>query len=224
MAVMGKKTGWSVFGVCFHYMQGPCSDEPRPGRARTAPVCGSVLSTMISDSSFCKIQHSPGSLCIYLFTLFLFFFHFSLLIACVALSRKNCMQFICAYSSICFIYWVYRDGPDSWINSNSKLLLYLHTVCLFFFLTCIIWHTSGGVLIVLLWCLRVLVMNLKPYCTEHGFSHGTLGGIEWIVEWECVDGFVLALNYKQEPTAFGGCHYKIFLHYQCQEDNFCSPL
>lgn len=45
-----------------------------------------VLSTVIFDSSFCKIHYSLGSLCIYLFTLFLFFFHFGLLVARVALS------------------------------------------------------------------------------------------------------------------------------------------
>lgn len=49
-------------------------------------TAGALLSTLIFDSSFCKIHYSLGSLCIYLFTLFLFFFHFCLLVARVALS------------------------------------------------------------------------------------------------------------------------------------------
>lgn len=63
-----------------------------PGQAVTVllgvetSTAGALLSTLIFDSSFCKIHYSLGSLCIYLFTLFLFFFHFCLLVARVALS------------------------------------------------------------------------------------------------------------------------------------------
>lgn len=43
---------------------------------------------------------------------FVFVFHFSLLVASVALSGKTCMQLMHAYDSICFVYWVYRDCSD----------------------------------------------------------------------------------------------------------------
>lgn len=89
--MLGKKPGW----VCLGSISTPW-ELPAPmarGQAVTVllgvgtSTAGALLSTVTFDSSFCKIHYSLGSLCIYLFTLFLLFFHFSLLVARVALSE-----------------------------------------------------------------------------------------------------------------------------------------
>lgn len=128
----------SLFGVSFCYMWVPCSDELRPWCDRTAEGrvqahgCGSVCSALWSLTAVSANFIILWAAFVFIYLL-CFFSFFTLLVAHVALSGKNCMQFMHAYSSICFIYWVYRDGTDSWINLNSKLLLYLHAVCRFFF-------------------------------------------------------------------------------------------
>lgn len=84
-----------------------------------------------------------------------------------------------------------------------------------------LYDTSGGVLIALLWCLGALAVNPKPSCTEHGFFTWDSWRV-WANPWERT-GMLVSLPWTMEKSP-SACRlpWKMLPHHQ--GDDFSSQL